>query len=709
MSKRLIITEKPSVAQQFAKTLKVSGKQDGYIENDEWVITWCVGHLVTLSFPEKYDPALKKWSLETIPFLPETYKYEVVQNVKKQFSIVKKLLNRPDVSVIYNAGDSGREGEYIQRLVFQESGTKKPVKRVWIDSQTDAEILRGIKEAKDSSEYDRLSDAAYMRAIEDYAIGINFSRALSCKFGWKFNQDVKTKKYTPIAVGRVMTCVLGMIVEREREIENFVPVDYFRLEADHGDFKSSWKAVDGSKYFESDLLYNDGGFRDKKDAEVLLRELEQDPALTVVKAETKSENKSAPLLYNLAELQSDCSKALKISPDETLKIAQSLYEKKLTTYPRTDARVISSAVAKELDKTLNGLSKDNDGLEGFVKAALGNWKSIEKSRYCDDKKITDHYAIIPTGDTGKLDGLEAEVYKMIKRRFLAIFFPPAEYKKTNIEFVHANKEKFFASEKFLVKLGYLEVMGEQLKDVSENLTGLKNGDVSNCSFQIATSTTQSPKRYTSGSMILAMENAGNLIEDEELREQIKGSGIGTSATRAEVINKLCKNFYIKLDKKTQVLSPSEVGFAVYDIVKDNIPNLLSPKMTANWEKGLSQIENGEITAQKYRGILEKFVRDTVEEVKGKAGGGGAPKPVETDIICPECGENMVRNSKCYTSDCGYRIFYHVAGVELDEETIEEMMITGRTKKIDGFKSKKGNKFSAYLVLQPDGSVKFEFE
>ena len=621
MAKSLIVCEKPSVAQQFAKTLGVNGRKDGYIENDSYIITWCVGHLITMSYPEKYDPELKKWDLNLLPFLPEEYKYEVIESVAKQFKIVKTQLNRKDVDVIYNAGDSGREGEYIQRLVYSMAGYNKnaKMKRVWIDSQTDEAIREGIRNAKDASEYDSLSDSAYMRAIEDYAIGINFSRALSCKFGKKFRQMTKSEKNKAISVGRVMTCVLGMIVEREMQIKKFTPTPFYGIEADCG-FACKWKAVEGTSFYESPLLYNDTGFKEKEPAVKLKSIFDSKPALMVTSVNRKMEKKKAPLLYNLAELQNECSQKFKISPDKTLEIAQKLYEAKLTTYPRTDARVLSTPVAEVIQKNLTGLVKygyQKDNIEYVLQDSL--YKNIKKSVYCDDSKVTDHYAIIPTGmiDTSNLDELETKVFHLIIDRFVSIFFPEAVYEKVEVALMHPSKERFFTSEKVLKSPGYLVVTGYPEDAKNSTLSDVKEKDVLRALFEIKEGKTTPPKRYNTGSLILAMENAGNLIEDEELRAQIKGSGIGTSSTRAEIIKKLVKISYITVNQKTQIVTPHSDGEAVYQIVKENIPAMLSPKMTANWEKGLQQIADREITKEKYLDILNSYVIKTVEEIKKK--------------------------------------------------------------------------------------------
>ncbi len=630
MGKYVIVTEKPSVARQFAAALEVRGGRDGYIENEKWIITWCVGHLVSLSYPEAYDPQLKKWRLDTLPFLPRTYRYEVIGRTKKQFETVRELLNREDVERIYNAGDSGREGEYIQRLVYRMAGieNKKPVLRVWIDSQTDAEILRGIREAKPASEYDRLSDAAYERAIADYAVGINLSRALSCRYGQDFNARLQSEKYIPLAVGRVMTCVLGMVVRREREIRDFRQENYYKIDALHGGWTSHWKAAEGTRFFETPQLYSENGLKSSETAEAFAAELSRDGHLTVRKVERKKEKQQAPAPFNLAELQAECTRRFKISPAQTLETAQSLYEKKLTTYPRTDARVLSKAVAGEIEKNIRGLEKIL-GWQQETRTVLENgWHRgiLRNKKYVDDSKITDHYAIIPTGEGmreyERLSDLERGVYELIARRFLAIFYPPAVFSKVSVELDHSSGEKFFAAEKTLVENGYRDISGSPAKEDEEeseggreSLKGLKARDVVDAEFKVVSAKTSPPKRYTSGSIILAMEGAGRLIDNPELREQIRGSGIGTSATRAEILAKLEQDRYISLNKKTQVITPTAVGESLFDIVAGTVPQMLSPKMTASWEKGLSQVETGTITAGRYREVMEDFVKKSVSRIK----------------------------------------------------------------------------------------------
>lgn len=658
MGKALFIAEKPSVAQEFAKALKYNTvRRDGYVESDEAVVTWCVGHLVTMSYPECYDPALKRWSLDTLPFIPSEWKYEVIEGVKKQFDIVSGLLNRPDVDTIYVCTDSGREGEYIYRLVEQQAHVEgKKRRRVWIDSQTEEEILRGIREAKDLSEYDSLADAAYLRAKEDYLMGINFSRVLTLKYGNTISNYLKLQKGTVIAVGRVMTCVQGMIVKREREIRQFVETPFYRVLAKcslgGSVFEAEWRAAEGSKYFASPKLYKENGFNKEEDARALIEQITEvkmpdtsrnlsvaPPAdLVITGLEKKKENKSAPLLFNLAELQNECSRLFKISPDETLRITQELYEKKLVTYPRTDARVLSTAVAKEIYKNINGL-RGYEPAAGYAAEILsgGSYKTIAKTKYTNDKQITDHYAIIPTGQTGAVRGLSAmalKVYDAIVKRFLAIFYPPAVYQKVAIV-MKKDTESLFSSFKVLISEGYLKVAGipvsqsrgnknndDETEDVKcdaamlELLQKLKKGDIIQAGeFFVKEGKTSPPKRYNSGSLILAMENAGQLIEDEELRAQIKGSGIGTSATRAEILKKLIDKGYIRLNGKTQIITPTLLGEMIYDVVAASIKYLLDPTLTASWEKGLTGVADSSISSREYLDKLEGYVTRRTLAVK----------------------------------------------------------------------------------------------
>ena len=645
MGKSLFIAEKPSVAQEFAKALHLTTKRaDGYLESDDAIVTWCVGHLVTMSYPESYDEKYKRWSLNTLPFLPQEFKYEVIPAVAKQYKIVAKLLNRKDVDTIYVCTDSGREGEYIYRLVEQMANVKgKNRKRVWIDSQTEEEIQRGIREAKDLSEYDNLSASAYLRAKEDYLMGINFSRLLTLKYGDSISSFLNTK-YSVISVGRVMTCVLGMVVRREREIRDFVETPFYRvlstMDVEGQTFESEWKAVEGSRYSASPYLYKENGFKERKKAEELIKYLkeEQPVQAEIISIEKKKEKKNPPLLFNLAELQNECSKRFKISPDETLRIVQELYEKKLVTYPRTDARVLSTAVAKEIHKNLNGLMKYESAVP-FLNdiVAMGSHKGLVKTRYVNDKQITDHYAIIPTGQgLGALKSVAytgQQVYDVIVRRFLSIFYPPAVYQKVSIVSKIRN-EQFFASFKVLAEEGYLKVTGipGQKKDKNDNENSdSENADInffekiktlrkgmklSVTDLSVKEGKTSPPKRYNSGSLILAMENAGQLIEDEELRAQIKGSGIGTSATRGEILKKLFNNKYLALNKKTQIVTPTLQGEMIFDVVDHSIKSLLNPELTASWEKGLTYVANGEITSEEYMNKLEHFINSRTQGVLG---------------------------------------------------------------------------------------------
>lgn len=647
--KNLYIAEKPSVAREFAKALGMkgaatAGARDGFIENEDTVVTWCVGHLVTMSYPDAYDENLKRWTMETLPFVPETYKYEIIDSSKQQFQVVSRLLNRDDIACIYVCTDSGREGEYIYRLVDQMANVDpgKKRKRVWIDSQTEEEILRGIREAKDLSEYDSLSDAAYLRAQEDYLMGINFSRALSLKYSYTVKNYLGLDRCV-IAVGRVMTCVLGMIVKREREIREFVPTPFYRVIAGMDGFEAEWKTTEASSYLDSPLLYKENGFKKEDSAKQLIAELSENPPLTlrVGKVEKKTEKKAPPMLYNLAELQNDCSRLFKISPTDTLNTVQTLYERKLVTYPRTDARVLSTAVAKEIGKNISGL-KGYAPIAAYADHIMqqGGYKGIAKSKYVNDKQITDHYAIIPTGqglaNLNGLNDIQKKVYDIIARRFLSIFYPAAEYEKLgltltrDIHTMYGEKtegcESFFANFKRLKKPGYLAIAGmpsdkktedEKLSSEElEKLSALKKGDeLAVRSFDIKEGETSAPKRYSSGTLILAMENAGQLIEDEELRAQIKGSGIGTSATRDSIITKLVTNRYIALNKKTQIVTPTFLGEIIYDVVFGSIRNLLRAEMTASWEKGLSGVADGTISKEEYTEKMNRFVRDNTNAVK----------------------------------------------------------------------------------------------
>ena len=776
MAKSLIITEKPSVAQEFARILGVSGRNDGYIENDGYVITWCVGHLVEMVYPEEYDERYKKWRLEDLPFLPRDYKYNVIPSVSRQYDVVHKMLHREDIDTVYWAGDAGKEGQTIEENIRKFGGVREGMKelRVWIDSQTEEEILRGIREAKDMSEYENLAKSGVMRTIEDYAMGINFSRAMSVKYGKLLNDAAGTSSYTAIAVGRVMTCVLGMVVIREREIRNFTETPFYRVVGtfhpageEECRITAEWKAIEGSKYFESPLLYKENGFKKEESAQTLIAELKGQEAL-IDSVETGTQKKRAPLLFNLAELQAECSKRFKISPDETLQVAQDLYEKKLTTYPRTDARVLSSAVAKEITKNIGRL-KNFAPVAPYVERIMkeGRCRNIANTQYMDDSKITDHYAIIPTGQLTELESLNSlqrSVYEMIVRRFLSIFYPPAEYQTVKLV-VAAGGEKLYTSAKQLKVPGYLEIAGipksarernaaktdgeeqtqggdaEAAQEEEENAGLLAYADklqkgetLFADGYAIREGKTSPPKRYTSGSMVLAMENAGQLIEEEELREQIKGSGIGTSATRAEIIKKLVRVGYLNLNKKTQVLTPERLGEMIFEVVSMTVPALLNPKMTASWEKGLDGITRGTVVMEDYRSKLEDFIRrETVAMIEqdltgqiatrihplvGKGGKGLAAKR-SLGIPCPVCGgtiETTPFGYGCsnYQKDGGGCRFSigTIAGRDLNDEEVKELLTEGHTGVLSGFVSKSKKKFSASLILEKDDegkvSVGFDF-
>ena len=639
MAKKILITEKPSVAMEFAKVLNINGaRRDGYLEAGEWIITWCVGHLVTMSYPEKYDEKLKLWRLDTLPFIPKDFKYEIIDNVQKQFSIIKSLLSRQDVDSVYVSTDSGREGEYIYRLVEQESGIKLPNRRrVWIDSQTEEEIKRGISEAKDLSEYDSLSDAAYLRAKEDYLIGINFSRLLSIIYGRRIAKELNEDRIS-ISVGRVMTCVLGMIVSREREIRNFVKVPYYKIigkfgENEENSFNAEWKVTENSKVYNSPKLYNDNGFKKQEDAKDFIMSL-KDKEIIVQEVKKSKIKENAPLLFNLAEIQNECTKRFKIKPDETLEIVQNLYEKKLVTYPRTDARVLSTAVAKVIKTNLNGIARGykDEEIQGYIKKMSEEKYStdITKTKYVNDSKITDHYALTPTGqgyeNYEKLPELQKRVYKIIVKRFLAIFFPPAEFNKISVT-IKVENEQFTTSGKVCTKIGYLEILkSKDAKEEAESenkanldiLNTLKKGQKINVlNYEIKEAQTNPPPRYNSGSIILAMENAGKLIEDEELREQIKGAGIGTSATRAEIMKKLEKIKYIAINNKTQIITPTAKGEAIYDVVNTAMPDMLNPKLTASWEKGLDMVAKKQINADEFMEKLDNYIKSKFNKLVAK--------------------------------------------------------------------------------------------
>lgn len=756
MGKALIITEKPSVAQEFAKILKVSGRQNGYLENESYVITWCVGHLVEMVYPEEYDSKYKKWKLEDLPFLPKDYKYGVIKSVSGQYDVVHKMLHREDIDTVYWAGDAGKEGQTIEENIRNFGGVREGMQelRVWIDSQTEEEILRGIKEAKPMREYANLGKSGIMRTIEDYAMGINFSRAMSVKYGNLLNDAAGTKSYTAIAVGRVMTCVLGMVVIREREIRNFIETPFYRIVGKFTDaeIEAEWKTTEESAYYASPLLYKENGFAKEEDAKDFLESLAGKEA-RVSSVEKGISKKKAPLLFNLAELQAECAKRFKISPDETLQIAQDLYEKKLTTYPRTDARVLSSAVAKEISKNVSRL-KGYEPVSQFVNAIMqsGTYRSIGRSAYTDDSKITDHYAIIPTGQLTELNsvnGLHRQVYDLIVRRFLSIFYPPAEYQ--TVKFIaKIEKESFFAGGKILKSSGYLCVLGKEAAEEKDEDGGEKeegtnakmllamieklseNDVVPVKGMDIKEGKTSPPKRYTSGSMVLAMENAGQLIEDEELRAQIKGSGIGTSATRAEIIKKLVRVGYLNLNRKSQVLTPTMLGEMIFETVSMTVPELLNPKMTASWEKGLDGITRGTVDMGEYRAKLEDFIRretlsmaqtdrkqeliKRIQPLTGRESRGAAARK-KLGIKCPLCDGEVETTSFGYgcsnyrTNGCKFSIGT-IAGRDLTEEEVTKLLTEGKTEILNGFVSKLKKKFSAALIYKKDEngipSIQFDF-
>lgn len=760
MGKKLIITEKPSVARDFANVLKANNRRNGYIENDEYIITWCYGHLVEMLYPEKYDIKYKKWNIEDLPFLPKEYLYGVVENAKDQYKLVNEMLHRDDIDVVYWAGDSGKEGQTIEENIRNFGGVRPGMTelRVWVDSQTEEELIRGIKEAKPMSDYARLGSSGIMRAIEDYALGINFSRALSVKYGGLLNKAANTDNYQAIAVGRVMTCVLGMVVDREREIRNFNDTPFYRVygyNEDHIPFE--FRAVEGSKYFESPLLYKENGFKKQETAYELINLLKNEQGV-VSFVEKKPTKKKAPALYNLAELQADCSRIFKITPQQTLDIVQDLYEKKLTTYPRTDARVLTTAVAKEIDKNIKGLV-NYPSLAQFATHILNNslYKGIENTQYTDDSKVTDHYAIIPTGVTNAINGLNdlaKKVYDLISKRFLAIFYPPSEYVQAKIN-VKVGSETLFASAKVLDKLGYMEVSGapkakdKKAKDKDEDSNSeeieegtedekkkllelssiLKVGDpLLLTNYDVKEGKTSPPKRYTSGTMILAMENAGNLIEDEELRAQIKTTGIGTAATRQGILEKLDQNKYIAINKKTQVITPENFGEMIYEVVKMTAPSLLNPEMTASWEKGLDGITNGIVELEDYRSKLEDFVRkgtlnianndlgEAIKEVIGPLISQNAKMKRPLGIKCPLCDGEVTTtpfgfgcsNYQREDNPCKFSVG-KILGKQIKEDDVKDLLLNRKTKLIKGFKSKAGKKFDAHLILNEDNNIAFEFE
>ena len=747
--KRLVITEKPSVAQQFAAVLGVkrTSKTDGYIEDDDYVITWCVGHLVSMLYPDAYGEEYKVWNLDVLPFLPEEYKYGVISSVKKQYGVVNKMLHRNDIDTVYWAGDSGREGQVIEENIRRYSGIRKGMKelRVWIDSQTSDEIKRGIREAKPMSAYDNVAASGIMRAIEDYAMGINFSRSLTVKYGQLINNAANLKNYTAISVGRVMTCVLGMVVERERAIRNFKEEIFYKIVGSFGGdgISAEWKLTDKSAYFNGSGLFRDCGFLNISNAENMIKNLNGKLA-KIDNIEIKNSKKAAPLLFNLAELQNICSKKFKISPDETLEIAQALYEKKLTTYPRTDARVLSSAVAVEIGKNIKGLHKGYSDTSKYTDIIINEelYRNINKSKYTDDSKITDHYAIIPTGETDALSSLtelQHNVYDLIVKRFLSIFYPGAIYKIVKLSFKVEN-ELFTISSKCLVDKGYLEILNvfdDDESKIDNKLLSFANsvkvGDAIQVKgYDTKEGKTSSPSRYNSGSLILAMENAGSLIEDEELRSQIKSTGIGTSATRGEILKKLTNIGYLKINKSTQIVTPCNLGEMVYEVVNLTIPEMLNPKLSAIWDKELEEINNGEITFSAYKLKMDAYIREMTNTIKKEDKTDNivnsiksfATGNVSTDLAsiklstlegckCPLCGGNIVKNSFGYgcfkykETGCKFGISEKIAGKTISESNIKALLQQGVTPLIKGFKSKTGKFFDAKLKLD-NGLVKFDF-
>ncbi len=750
MGKKLIITEKPSVARDFARVLNVKGNRDGYIENDEYVISWCVGHLVGMLYPEDYDPKYKSWKLEDLPFLPKEYKYGVLKPVAKQYGIVNGLLHRDDVDTVYWAGDSGKEGQTIEENIRNFGGVREGMKelRVWIDSQTDDEIKRGIREAKPMSEYDNLGKSGIMRTIEDYSLGINFSRVLSVKYGRLVNDAAATKKYTAIAVGRVMTCVLGMVVYREREIRDFRETPFYRVIGNLTDamISAEWKAVEGSRLFNSPLLYKENGFKKEEDAGKLISEL-TGKECRVEAVEKSTSKKKPPLLFNITELSAECAKRFKITPTQTLDVVQELYERKLTTYPRTDARVLTTAVAGEIIKNLNGL-KAYEPCADFVNNIIDKklYTGLAKTQYVKDEDVTDHYAIIPTGQVRELGGmsdLHKKVYDVIVRRFLSIFYPPAEYLSVKLT-VDIDGEKLFSSAKMLKKKGYMEIAGvpKQKEDDDDAGTTVKDRDkLLKCvdtmkkgdkldvvSFDIKEGKTSPPKRYNEGTMMLAMENAGNLIEDEELREQIKKTGIGTSATRGAILKKLVDIGYLNENKKTLILTPSRLGEMVFEVVDMSVPTLLNPEMTASWEKGLEGIINGNVDAAEYRRKLEDYIRcetmrmissDTQADLAGRlhpftdGNSKGAATRLPLDIKCPKCGGELTTTKFGYgcsnywdkEKKCDFSVSGTILKHVITKEELKQLAENGTTELIKGFVSKNNKNFDAKLKINRDESGK----
>lgn len=729
--KSAIITEKPSVAQDFAKILGVTGKHDGYIENDKWVITWCVGHLVALLYPESYDEKYKKWNIADLPFIPENYKYGVVSSVAKQYKAVHSILHRDDVDTVYWAGDAGKEGQVIEENIRRYGGVRKGIKelRIWIDSQTEEEIKRGIREAKPMAAYDNLAESGVMRAKEDYLMGINLSRVLTCKYGQIINNASSESKFRPVSVGRVMTCVLGMVVRREREIRNFTVESFYKLTAEFGNgINGEWKTDADSEYYNSPLLYSDNGFRKESDAEELLLKLKGKNGI-VKSYSVSNSKKKAPLLYNLAEIQNDCSKIFKLSPDQTLGVIQSLYEKKLCTYPRTDSRVLSSAVGKVINENIQGLYNGNY-LKDFTGEILNSrlYAGINDTQYVNDKKVSDHYAIIPTGNLSnysELSDIESQVFDLIVRRFLSIFYPAAVYKNVKAS-ISVSKETFFLNSKELISRGYLKVLSDEQEEQKSSIPELETGTVISVnSLAVKEGKTSPPKRYTAGSMILAMENAGQFIEDDELREQIKSTGIGTSATRADILKKLIVNKYIDCSK-SQVLTPNNFGEMIYEIVNSTVPDFLVPDITARWDKELEMIANGEIKASDYQNKVEVYVRDTVNQIINENKNDeliSKIKPFSSNTVatnenlkCPVCDGRIRKthfgycceNYKGRDGGCTFAVPSEICKKSLTDKQVSDLILKRQTGLIKGFKSKTGKSFDAYLIFK-DNKIQFEFQ
>lgn len=634
MGKKLYITEKPSVAASFAGVLGLeitrTDRGRGFAESKDAVVSWCFGHLVTMAYPDAYDPAYKEWRVEHLPIIPKEYKYTVIDDkgVSKQFDVICQLMSRDDIDVIYACTDSGREGEYIFRLVYQQSGSTKPAKRVWISSQTEEAIKKGIDEAKDIHEYDSLSRAAYSRAKEDWLFGMNFSRIYTCQYGRNLSAVVKENKPSVIAIGRVMTCVLGLVVDRELEIRHFVPKTHYGVVASfisatsNIPYKGKWQPA--KKSAGKSAEEEEDKYISKEEAQNLIEKLQGQEGI-IKKVEIKTKNEQPPLLFNLAELQSEANKKFKLPVDRTLAIAQSLYEKKMISYPRTDSRVISTDVLGEVPKVLNGLFKNSSFKDTVQRIKDFGELRVNKSskRYVDNGKVTDHYAIIPTYVTTELSKLDADtrnIYNLIVKRFLAIFYPPAEYNTVKVE-TEVGGEIFVSNAKTLKEAGWKEVYEVTAPKGEEETTDspihkLVKKEKSNVeSFDLEEKETKPPSRYTDGSLIITMEKAGKFIENEELREQIKTCGIGTSATRAGIIKKLTDIGYMKIHPKTQIVTPTRKGEAIVELVRRTARELLNPSLSASWEKGLVMIENEETTEEIFQEKLHIYITKTIEKVR----------------------------------------------------------------------------------------------